>query len=277
MNIWRLIAHHEEPVEAIELMKASDRIAIGWSGIGDLRQVAPQSTKDITRLISGSYPTLDNARQGGPSLWNLYAKMDIGDFVILNAGGRRICVFEVTGPYLFEEGSRTILGYSHQRPAVLTAIDAEELWARCGSDVADGDNIRWTLAACKYTGPARDTILTEGARFSIASTAIERNPVARRKCIEHYDCKCYLCGFDFEQVFGELGKGFIHVHHRVDLATRDGVYNVDPINDLVPLCPNCHAMAHRERPALPIERLKEIIQSLKAKPAYLDCAEIGQS
>jgi hypothetical protein len=261
MNIWRLIAHHEMAPEAIEIMKVSDRIAIGWSAIGDLRQADPRDPQDITRSISKRYPNLDNAHLGGPSLWNLYAKMDVGDFVILNADGRRVCVFEVTGDYIYEAAPGDILGYSHQRPACLTELEAEELWEKCGADVAEGQNIRWTLAACTKTDLAEQAIYLEGGRFSVTSTTIERNPIARKKCIEHYGCQCWICDYDFESAFGSLGQGFIHVHHRIDLALHKTVHKVDPIKDLIPLCPNCHAMAHREKPAVPIEKLKELYKA----------------
>jgi len=38
-------------------------------------------------------------------------------------------------------------------------------------------------------------------------------------------------------------------------------YEVDPINDLRPVCPNCHAMLHRKKPPLTIEELETIINS----------------
>jgi 5-methylcytosine-specific restriction protein A len=69
-----------------------------------------------------------------------------------------------------------------------------------------------------------------------------------------------VCGFDFEKSYGEIGKGFIHVHHKVDIATIGKSYQVDPINDLIPVCPNCHAMLHTEKPAMDIETLRQIIQ-----------------
>jgi predicted HNH restriction endonuclease len=88
----------------------------------------------------------------------------------------------------------------------------------------------------------------------------ERNPAARRACIAHYGTGCSVCGFNFGQVYGDLGEGYIHVHHLRDLATIGTEYEVDPIADLRPVCPNCHAMLHRETPAMSIEELKEIIE-----------------
>jgi 5-methylcytosine-specific restriction protein A len=67
---------------------------------------------------------------------------------------------------------------------------------------------------------------------------------------------------DFEETYGQLGRGFIHVHHIVPIATIGKEYKLDPVNDLVPVCPNCHAMLHHgaEGHVLTIEELKEIIK-----------------
>ena len=55
-----------------------------------------------------------------------------------------------------------------------------------------------------------------------------------------------VCEFNFEAFYGERGKGFIHVHHLSSLAEIGQEYEVDPVNDLRPVCPNCHAMLHRK-------------------------------
>jgi 5-methylcytosine-specific restriction endonuclease McrA len=259
-NIWRLIAHHEDPIAAIEEMKTRNRIAVGWSSVRDLSTLAIAQPSDISDLIRSSYPSLQNAHLGGPSLWNLFREMQVGDLVILSAKGARNAVFEVVGPYIYEADVGQILGYAHQRAACLTSIDPEVLWNRVGTSVAKGQNVRWTLAACIMSPEAESAIYREGAQFSLTSTAVERNPRARQKCIEHYGCKCFVCAFDFEKVYGKLGSGFIHVHHRIELSSRSGEHKVDPIEDLVPLCPNCHAMAHQRSPAVSIEELRASIR-----------------
>jgi len=67
------------------------------------------------------------------------------------------------------------------------------------------------------------------------------------------------CGFNFEVAYGPLGEDFIHVHHIVPIGTVGAEYSVDPVKDLIPVCPNCHAMIHRVNPPLVIEQLKEIL------------------
>lgn len=99
--------------------------------------------------------------------------------------------------------------------------------------------------------------LIEGAGHQVYTTRYERNPVARNRCIELKGCKCSICGFDFEKIYGEIGKGFIHVHHIVPVSEISESYRVDYEKDLIPVCPNCHAMLHRKSGS--VEELKEII------------------
>lgn len=96
----------------------------------------------------------------------------------------------------------------------------------------------------------------EGQRIRVLINHYERDIDARNVCIEHYGLSCSVCGLNFEDVYGELGIGFIHVHHLIEISTIGVAYKVDPINDLRPVCPNCHAMLHRKKPAYTIQELK---------------------
>lgn len=96
----------------------------------------------------------------------------------------------------------------------------------------------------------------EGARRQVRVNAYERDPKARRACIESHGLNCHVCRFNFFERYGELGKGFIHVHHLKPLALTEGTYELDPVKDLRPVCPNCHAMLHRGETVLAIEELR---------------------
>lgn len=98
----------------------------------------------------------------------------------------------------------------------------------------------------------------EGATKQVLVNAYERNPKARSKCIEHYGDSCSVCNFNFADKFGKMGEGFIHVHHLKPLSQIDGKYQLDPIRDLVPVCPNCHAMLHKKSPPFTINELRKI-------------------
>lgn len=101
----------------------------------------------------------------------------------------------------------------------------------------------------------------EGASRTVSVNAYERDSDARRKCIEHYGYKCDVCSFDFERYYGDFGKNFIHVHHIVPLAEIKKEYKVNPVRDLIPLCPNCHAIIHRTQPALTVKQLKDHLEN----------------
>ncbi|MFS0671050.1 HNH endonuclease [Peribacillus frigoritolerans] len=103
--------------------------------------------------------------------------------------------------------------------------------------------------------------LEEGKRKTVRVNVYERNPIARKQCMGHYGAQCQVCGLNFEDTYGEVGKDFIHVHHIVPLHEIQQDYIVDPIQDLIPVCPNCHAMLHRKENGvyLSIEQLRQRI------------------
>lgn len=104
-----------------------------------------------------------------------------------------------------------------------------------------------------------EEVLIEGAVRQVLVNAYERNPVARARCLEAYGYKCIACNFDFGAAYGKDAEGFIHVHHIKPLAEVGGQYEVDPIEDLRPVCPNCHAVIHMVNPPRSIEQLKSML------------------
>ncbi len=157
---------------AYDTLLGRGRVAIGWSDIGDLSVLSPSNSEDISSKLKSIRPDVKNSMMAGPSLWNLYKEVELGDQVIITAKGKRACVFEITGPYIFDQ-ENSVIGYSHQRPAALTDIDPEQLWRASDSSVAEGENVRWTLAKCKGTKKSSFIIHLEGKRYSVTSTAIE--------------------------------------------------------------------------------------------------------
>lgn len=107
---------------------------------------------------------------------------------------------------------------------------------------------------------------TEGHRIKVYVNRYERNRRARELCIKQKGSKCAVCGFDFEQFYGEIGRDFIHVHHVVPLSEIGKNYIIDIEKDLEPVCPNCHAMLHKgtsSKQYLTIEDLKKEINKNK--------------
>lgn len=104
---------------------------------------------------------------------------------------------------------------------------------------------------------------TEGEVHEVVLNHYERNREAREACIAAKGCRCAVCGFDFEQTYGEIGQGFIHVHHLVPISSIGKAYQLNPTTDLVPVCPNCHNMLHRKEPPYTINELQ---QNMHEKP-----------
>ena len=102
----------------------------------------------------------------------------------------------------------------------------------------------------------------EGGKSSIKVNKYERSSIARQKCIEYHGVSCKICGINFEDMNGEVGKGFIHVHHIKPISEIDKEYVVDYKKDLIPVCPNCHAMLHRKINGrnLSVDELKKLIK-----------------
>lgn len=86
----------------------------------------------------------------------------------------------------------------------------------------------------------------EGGVCSVQVNKYERSSIARQRCIEYNGSTCFVCGFNFKEFYGEPGDGFIHIHHIVPLNEIGKEYVVDYKKDLIPVCPNCHAMLHRK-------------------------------
>lgn len=101
---------------------------------------------------------------------------------------------------------------------------------------------------------------TEGFRHYMLSSRIERSGRNRLEAIRLHGYKCQVCGFDFEETYGLIGRNYIEVHHVNPLAEQDGEHIVNPETDLVCLCANCHRMIHRNRNSvLSVSKLKNLI------------------
>jgi len=104
-------------------------------------------------------------------------------------------------------------------------------------------------------------VFKEGASKTVTVNQYERSAVARSKCLAHHGYKCAVCSFDFEKSYGEIGSNYIHVHHIIPISEIGKEYELNPVTDLIPVCPNCHAMIHITRPALSIKQLRRAIEN----------------
>lgn len=111
------------------------------------------------------------------------------------------------------------------------------------------------------TGGSEENVHDEGKRRDVVQSVAERNPAARKACIAHYGTTCSICDRKLEDIYGEIAKDLVHVHHLTPFAGNEGPRKTDPIVDLRPLCPNCHAIVHRDTPPLSIAHVRKLMRS----------------
>lgn len=98
--------------------------------------------------------------------------------------------------------------------------------------------------ASENARPSSNAALVEGALKAVAADRYERSRAARQACIQAHGATCAICGFDFAKAYGPQFAGIIQVHHIVPLHETGKAHEVDPIRDLIPVCPNCHVALH---------------------------------
>lgn len=106
-------------------------------------------------------------------------------------------------------------------------------------------------------------LFSEGRMFRMTQIRRERSPVARRKCIERFGYVCQVCFESLEEKYGSAATTVIHVHHREELHLA-GQRLTDPYEDLVTVCPNCHAVIHSRQPAYEPDEVRQMIAKQKS-------------
>jgi 5-methylcytosine-specific restriction protein A len=136
---------------------------------------------------------------------------------------------------------------------------------RIADDVATELELLWSnySEASKFMLPDEvsfeEEVFHEGALRQITVNAFERNSAARQKCIEIHGTKCSICGIEFGSFYGEAVEGYIHVHHLKPLSEIGETYKVNPAEDLIPICPYCHAVIHSKKPPYSPEEVRGMI------------------
>lgn len=90
----------------------------------------------------------------------------------------------------------------------------------------------------------KNNVFIEGEMKPVTLTKYERNKKAREACLEANGTACKICGIDFGTFYGPAFAGKIEVHHIVPISEIGENYQIDPVNDLIPVCPNCHMILH---------------------------------
>jgi HNH endonuclease len=117
----------------------------------------------------------------------------------------------------------------------------------------------WRVKLAEEVAQDEIDIHLEGAIVSINVNRYERDRSARTKCIAHYGCVCQACGVKLSMIYGSVAEEFIHIHHTTKISSVGTEYQLDPIRDLRPLCPNCHAIVHLRKHPYSIEEIQEMM------------------
>ena len=110
-----------------------------------------------------------------------------------------------------------------------------------------------------------DDEFSEGKTYLKQHLARERNPqlIARAKKLYKQNnghLYCQICGFDFEEKYGNLGEDFIEAHH-IKPVSEMITGEKTRVEDIIMVCSNCHSMIHRRKPWLKLNELKSIIRN----------------
>jgi 5-methylcytosine-specific restriction endonuclease McrA len=210
------------------------------------------------------------------SLRRFVYNMKEGDIIYVKEGPRIVGKGLIVGPYQFDKVGRIkseTAYWRHQR-SVQWLPDFSDIKFQLGRQqiVTVTPLKAEEVAAFEQTvGQIEDTavrlpeevsggsIHSEGSVQQILVNRYERDPQAREECIKHYGPSCSVCGFDFGAAYGMLVEGFIHVHHLKPLSEIGEEYEVDPVADLRPVCPNCHAVIHHGGGCRGIEEVKRLL------------------
>jgi putative restriction endonuclease len=143
--------------------------------------------------------------------------------------------------------------------------DAEWTWIIKPAVAEAIELLNWTKEATTIPEEVDENEpLYEGATKRITVNAYERNPAARKKCLDHYGYRCTVCETILSDIYGEIAQARIHIHHLKPLSEINSEYQIDPIADLRPICPNCHAIIHLNKTPYSIEEVQELIKSQRS-------------
>ena len=100
-------------------------------------------------------------------------------------------------------------------------------------------------------------IIAEGFKKVTEKAVYERSKKLRNFAIEYYTVNgrinCNCCNFNFQDFYGNIGQGFIEIHHIKPIFQYEENLNdtmIKAVTNLIPVCSNCHRMIHRSRKQL---------------------------
>jgi predicted HNH restriction endonuclease len=109
-----------------------------------------------------------------------------------------------------------------------------------------------------------ETSYSEGAKTHVSTERAYRDPAIVKGAKEKWGLNCWVCGLDFGKKYGEeYGQGYIEIHHLDKISSGERQSTID---DVRPVCSNCHRILHRNWFKLEgldgIEKLKQKLTEL---------------
>ncbi len=182
------------------------------------------------------------------------------------------CILDASFAHQEVASSQDILYWSHEKllssdhllmhPDQITQVEISSQMfsidnaSRLSSAISDALDFTELLAFSTFENLRRE----EGNLIIAVEKRYERSQLLRKLAIQYHGHNCVVCGFSFEIFYGDVGKGFIHIHHIERLADK-GRRLINPKVDLIPVCPNCHAMLHSKIPPLMPTELQLLLRS----------------
>ena len=201
-----------------------------------LPQTAEDSDLDITLVVDGRvYQTKLRHRKAVPRLW-------VSERVKLE--GKTLSLADVLAQAGFAKNEKVTLQVSGTRLTVL----------KQGATTGGTSPVPFA-----YPEELPPQTYVEGAKKTIVVNAYERSEKARAACLAAHGTACACCGMEFGKVYGSIAAGYIHVHHTKPLSGIGEEYEVDPVEHLRPICPNCHAVAHLRTSPFSIDKVKSML------------------
>jgi len=200
------------------------------------------------------------------SLFSVAFEMKEGDIIYVRDKGKIIAMGKVTSSYFFDKKKRIIddneVPWAHQ-----VSVDWRLDFPETSSENTGPTQFTvWRLKADELKAieatsgrsfhQAKVDEAMEGELFKKEATFKSRNRllIQSKKALSNY--RCEVCDFNFSENYGSLGKEYIIAHHLEPIGQRKELSKTT-LDDIALLCANCHSMAHKKNPPVPLENLKK--------------------
>ena len=224
-----------EVAKALLTLIATGQTKISYSDLSNMTESKPSPYYEMNKLLDAI-----NRRCNHLGLPSISAMVVNKGTDLPGEGFRQLCIDAF--------GYAPSMTLEEIVDAELKKIQECDSWGK----LADSLGIKMPYDGSKLPEEMEEEVeapIVEGAKRTITVNSYERDPRAKKKCKEYYLKKdgritCQVCGFDFGKVYGPEYDNMIHVHHIVPVSEIGEEYEVDPVKDLIPVCPNCHMVLH---------------------------------